>query len=426
MTSKSIGKFAIVIVIIALLAYVAACGLQVGSFKIHNVLDEQHGIKRGIDLAGGSELVFEPGEDAKNVTEADLEAAQEVLRTRLSAQGYTEAIVAKHGEGRIKVEIPGEDIKGAEELLGQTAKLTFVDYEGNVIVEGDDVVEAKAEYGPVGDGTSAYKVTLKFSKDGAKKFAEGTLKASQLTAPNNFIAIVLDGQTVSAPTVQNQIPDGECYIEGDFKAEEANKLASQIQGGKLPFSLTLAESRTIGATLGEKALSNSLTAALIGLILVMIFMLVLYRMCGFVSCISLVGYISIVCLILGALRINLTLPGIAGVILTIGTAVDANVIIFERIKEELANGKTIRAAVDSGFHRAFSAILDSNVTTVIAAGVLYFFGTGTIQSFAITLFVGTVVSMFTAITLTRFLLRQLMGFNLKNPKLYCAYKEVSR
>ena len=162
------------------------------------------------------------------------------------------------------------------------------------------------------------------------------------------------------------------------------------------------------------------------MIIVMIFMIFFYRMCGIVASVSLVGYISIVCLILGALRINLTLPGIAGVILTIGTAVDANVIIFERIREELSNGKTIRASVDAGFHRAFSAILDSNITTVIAAGVLYFFGTGSIQSFAVTLFVGTVVSMFTAITLTRFLLRQLMGFNLKNPKLYCAYKEVSR
>ncbi len=426
MASKSIGKFAIVIIIIALLAYIAAFGLQVGNFKINNVLDKDHGIKRGIDLAGGSELVFEPGEDAKKVTDADLDAAQEVLRTRLSAQGYTEAIVAKHGEGRIKVEIPGEDIQGAEELLGQTAKLSFVDYEGKVILEGDDVKDAKAEYGPISDGTSAYKVTLKFTKKGAEKFSEETLRISKLPEGNNIIAILLDGEVVSSPRVTSQIAENECYIEGDFASEEANKLASQIQGGKLPFSLTLAESRTIGATLGEKALDNSLTAALIGMILVMIFMLVLYRMCGFVSCISLVGYISIVCLILGALRINLTLPGIAGVILTIGTAVDANVIIFERIKEELSNGKTIRASVDSGFHRAFTAILDSNVTTVIAAGVLYFFGTGTIQSFAITLFVGTLVSMFTAITLTRFLLRQLMGFNLKNPKLYCAYKEVSK
>lgn len=426
MTSKSIGKFAIVIVIIALLAYIAACGLQIGNFKIYNVLDEEHGIKRGIDLAGGSELVFEPGKDAKNVSEADLDAAAEVIRTRLSAQGYTEAIVAKHGEGRIKVEIPGEDIKGAEALLGQTAKLTFVDNEGTVILEGDNVKEAKAEFAQIDAGSSQYIVSLKFDKEGAKKFAEATERVSKLSEGQNFISIVLDGKAISSPSVKEQIPQGECYISGDFKAEDAKTLASQIQGGKLPFSLTLVESRTVGATLGEKALSNSLTAALIGMIIVMIFMIFFYRMCGIVASVSLVGYISIVCLILGALRINLTLPGIAGVILTIGTAVDANVIIFERIREELSNGKTIRASVDAGFHRAFSAILDSNITTVIAAGVLYFFGTGSIQSFAVTLFVGTVVSMFTAITLTRFLLRQLMGFNLKNPKLYCAYKEVSR
>lgn len=426
MTSKSIGKFAIVIIIIALLAYVATCGLQIGNVKIHNVLDKEHGIKRGIDLAGGSELVFEPGEDAKKVTDADLDAASEVLRTRLSAQGYTEAIVAKHGEGRIKVEIPGEDIQNAEALLGQTAKLTFVDFENKVILDGENVKEAKAEFAPVSSGKSEYIVSLKFDKKGAEKFAEATERISKLGEGQNIISIVLDNAVVSSPRVENAIPDGECYIHGDFTSESAKTLASQIQGGKLPFSLKLAESRTIGATLGEKALDNSLTAALIGMILVMIFMIILYRMCGFISAISLVGYISIVSIILGALRINLTLPGIAGVILTIGTAVDANVIIFERIKEELSNGKTIRAAVDSGFHRAFSAILDSNITTVIAAAVLYFFGTGTIQSFAITLFVGTVVSMFTAITLTRFLLRQLMGFNLKNPKLYCAYKEVSK
>ncbi|MBQ8587786.1 MAG: protein translocase subunit SecD [Clostridia bacterium] len=412
--------------IVALLAYIAAFGLQIGKTKIHNVLDEEHGIKRGIDLAGGSELVFEPADDAKEVTEKDLEAAQQVLSTRLTAQGYTEAVVAKHGDRRIKVEIPGEDVKNAEELLGKTAKLTFTDYEGNVVLEGEDVKGAKAEYGPISDGSSAYKVTLTFTSEGTKKFSEATARISQLGENNNIIAIVLDDSVVSSPRVSTQITESECYIEGDFTNEEAKTLASQIQGGKLPFTLKLAESRTIGATLGEKALDNSLTAAAIGMILVMLFMIIMYRMCGFMSCISLIAYISVVCLILGALRINLTLPGIAGVILTIGTAVDANVIIFERVKEELSNGKTIRASVDAGFHRAFTAILDSNVTTVIAAAVLYVFGTGTIQSFAVTLFVGTMVSMFTVILLTRFLLRQLMGFNLKNPKLYCAYKEVSK
>ncbi len=426
MTSKSIGKFAIVILIIALLAYIAAFGLQIGNTKIYRVLDKEHGIRRGIDLAGGSELVFEAAEDSKNVTEANIEEARQVLLTRLEAQGYTEATVIKHGEKRIKASIPGEDIKNAEELLGKTAKLTFTDYEGNVILEGKDVKGAKGEYGRKSDGTNDYIVTLNFTKEGAEKFAAETLRVSQIASPNNVINILLDDTIISSPSVSKQITGEECFIEGDFTSEQVKTLASQIQGGKLPFALRLAESRTIGATLGRDALDNSLTAALIGLILVMLFMIIVYRMCGFVSCISLVGYVSVVCLILGALRINLTLPGIAGVILTIGTAVDANVIIFERVKEELANGKTIRASVDAGFHRAFTAILDSNVTTVIAAAVLYVFGTGTIQSFAITLFIGTVVSMFTAIILTRFLLRQLMGFNLKNPKLYCAYKEVQK
>jgi preprotein translocase subunit SecD len=427
MTSKSIGKFAIVIIIIALLAYVAAFGLQVGNTKISKVFDKENGIKRGIDLAGGSALLFEPAEGAKGVNDAAIDAAQEVLRTRLTAQGYPEATVAKQGDKRIKVEIPGEDIENAEELLGKTAKLTFTDADGNVVLEGADVKSAKAEYGAVASGKNEYKVVLNFTDKGTDKFSEATGRISQLAAEEkNYISIVLDEAVVSSPRVSQQITDSECYIEGDFTSEEAKMLASQIQGGKLPFALTLAESRTVGATLGEKALSNALTAALIGLILVMLFMIIKYRMCGFVSCIALIGYVSIVALILGALRINLTLPGIAGVILTIGTAVDANVIIFERVKEELSNGKTIRASIDSGFHRAFTAILDSNVTTVIAAAVLYVFGTGTIQSFATTLFIGTVVSMFTAIVVTRFLLRQLVGFNLKNPKLYCAYKEVQK
>ena len=426
MTSKSIGKFAIVVIIIAFLAYIAAFGLQIGDAQIHKVFDKENGIKRGIDLAGGSALLFEAADEDIKVTDADIQAAQEVLRTRLAAQGYTEATVAKQGDARIKVEIPGEDIKNAEELLGKTAKLVFADHEGNVVLEGSEVKGAKAEYGTISDGTSAYKVVLTFTNEGTKKFSEATGRISQLGDGKNIISIVLDDAVVSAPRVSQQITESECYIEGDFTSEEAKTLASQIQGGKLPFSLKLAESRTIGATLGEKALDNSLTAALIGLILVIIFMIIMYRMCGFIASISLIGYVSIVALILGALHINLTLPGIAGVILTIGTAVDANVIIFERVKEELSNGKTIRASIDAGFHRAFTAILDSNVTTVIAAVVLYVFGTGTIQSFAVTLFIGTVVSMFTAIVVTRFLLRQLIGFNLKNPKLYCAYKEVQK
>ncbi len=424
MNSKSIAKFTIVFLVIALLAYIATCGLTIGNFKINRALDPKNGIKRGIDLAGGSEIVFEPSTD-KSVTETQLNAAQEVLRTRLTANGYTEAIVSKQGSNRIRVEIPAVDNpEDAVSMLGATAKLSFVDYQGNVVLDGNDVKSAKAAYDTVSSGNKEYIVKLQLSADGTKKFADATEKISGYASGNNYIAIMLDDKLVSSPSVSQKIDSDECYIQGDFNKDSSAKLANQIQSGQLPFSLKVVDMKSIGATLGEKALSNSITAGIIGMILVMLFMIILYRMCGLVSCISLIGYISIVALILGGFRINLTLPGIAGVILTIGTAVDANVIIFERVKEELSNGKTIRAAVDAGFNRAFTAILDSNVTTIIAAVVLYVFGTGTIKGFAITLFIGTVVSMFTAVFVTRFLLRQLMGFNLKNPKLYCSYKEV--
>lgn len=425
MTSKSIAKFLIAFIVLGLLAYVAAFGIQIGDKQIYRALDPDHGIKRGIDLAGGSEIVFSPDTD-KNVTEAELESAQEVLRTRLTAIGYTEAVVTKQGENRIRVEIPSVDNpEEAVALLGATAELKFVDYQGNEILNGNDVKNAKAAYEAIDETGSQYIVKLQFNKEGVKKFADATAKISQYPQGQNIISIVLDGQVISSPSVTKTIDSDECYIEGgDFNAENTKTLASQIQGGKLPFSLKHDSMTSIGATLGENALNSSLLAAGIGLLLVMLFMIIMYRMCGVVASVALIGYVAIVALILGGFRINLTLPGIAGVILTIGTAVDANVIIFERIKEELSNGKTIRAAVDAGFNRAFSAILDSNVTTIIAAVVLYLFGTGTIKGFATTLFIGTIVSMFTAIFVTRFLLRQLMGFNLKNPKLYCSYKEV--
>lgn len=425
MKSKSIAKFSIVFIIIALLAYIAAFGVQIGGKQIYKALDPDHGIKRGIDLAGGSEIVFEPDTD-KKVTESQLESAQEVLRTRLTSLGYTEAVVSKQGSDRIRVEIPSVDNpEEAVDILGATAKLSFVDYQGNEILGGNEVKSAKAAYDTVdSNGNKAYIVKLQFTSEGTKKFAEETEKISQYTDGNNFIAIKLDEDVVSSPRVSQKIDSDECYIEGEFTQETASTLASQIQAGQLPFSLTPVDMKSIGATLGENALDTSLMAAGIGLLLVMLFMIIMYRMCGLVASIALIGYVSIVALILGGFRINLTLPGIAGVILTIGTAVDANVIIFERVKEELSNGKTIRAAVDAGFNRAFTAILDSNVTTIIAAVVLWLFGTGTIKGFAVTLFIGTIVSMFTAIFVTRFLLRQLMGFNLKNPKLYCSYKEV--
>lgn len=422
MSSKCVAKFSIVLIVILALAYIAAFGLNVAGYQIPSALDEENGIKRGLDLAGGSVIVFE-ADTTDKVTEDNLTAVEAVLRNRLDAQGYYEATVARQNDKRVRVEIPSVlDPEEAVKVLGATAKLTFVDKDGNVVLEGGtDVKSAQAAYEAVdASGTKGNLVKLTLTDEGRKKFADATAKISTYPDGENYIAIMLDEEPISSPRVAEAIDSNDCVITGDFDNESAKALAGQIQSGQLPFSLKVVELRSIGASLGEKALTNSLIAGGIGLLLVILFMIIFYRLCGFISAIALVGYVSIVALILGLLRVNLTLPGIAGIILTIGTAVDANVIIFERVKEELKNGKTLRASVDAGFNRAFTAILDANVTTVIAAVVLYLFGTGTIKGFAVTLFIGTIVSMFTAVVVTRFLLRQLIGFNIKNSKLYSA------
>ena len=422
MNSKSVAKFSIVLVVILAISYIAAFGININGYQIPSALDEENGIRRGLDLAGGSYVVFEADTEAA-VSDEELSAVVAVLRNRLDAQGYTEATVTTQGERRVRVEIPAvDDPDAAVEILGATAKLEFVDKDGNVVLTGgEDVKNATAAYEPMDStGKKGNIVKLTLTNDGSEKFAEATGRIAAYPDGENFIAISLDGVVISSPRVSEQINSTECIITGDFDSESAKTLAGQIKSGQLPFSLKVAEMRSIGAQLGEGALEKSLLAGGIGLILIILFMIILYRMCGFIASIALIAYISIVALILSAFRINLTLPGIGGIILTIGTAVDANVIIFERIKEELKVGKTLRASVDAGFNRAFTAILDSNITTMIAAVVLYLFGTGTIKGFAITLGIGTLVSMFTAIFVTRFLLRQMIGFNIRNPKLYSA------
>ncbi len=422
MNSKSVAKFSIVIVVILALSYIAAFGLNVGGYQIPAALDEENGIRRGLDLAGGSYIVFE-ADTNEAVTDSDMQSVISVLRNRLDSQGFYEAEVSRQNDKRVRVEIPAvENPDEAVEMLGATAKLEFVDKDGNVVLSGgEDVKSATAAYEAVDStGKKGHIVKLELTNEGSQKFAEATGRISGYATGENYISIQLDGNVISKPSVKEQINSTDCIIEGDFDSESAKTLAGQIQSGQLPFSLKVAEMRSIGAQLGEKALTNSLKAGLIGLVLVIIFMIIMYRMCGFIASVALIGYVSIVALLLGLLRVNLTLPGIGGIILTIGTAVDANVIIFERVKEELKLGKTLRASVDAGFNRAFTAILDSNVTTLIAAVVLYLFGTGTIKGFAVTLGIGTIVSMFTAIFVTRFLLRQMIGFNIKNPKLYSA------
>ncbi len=420
---KSITKLVLIVLIICLSAYVALFGYNINLFGYHisypHSLDEEYGIRQGLDLVGGSIITYEA--QTESATDDEMESVKNTLRKRLDALGYSEATVSRQGDKKVRVEIPSiQDPKEAVETLGQTAVLTFRDADGNIVLEGTDVKSADAAFGQINETSAAvHYVALKLNDSGVQKFADATSLASQRTDGTNYISIMLDETEISRPSVDSTINSSECVISGGFtSSDETRELATLINSGNLPFSIENVELRSVGPSLGEEALRTSLIAAAIGVILIMLFMLVMYRLPGLMADIALLFYIAIVAYIMSEFRINLSLPGIAGLILSIGMAVDANVIIFSRMKEELALGKTIRASVDSGFDRAFIAIIDSNVTTIIAAVVLYIFGTGPIQGFAITLGVGTVVSMFTAIFVTKFMLKQMVSLKIKNLKFY--------
>ncbi len=420
---KSITKLVIAVLVIALGAYIALFGFNLQMFGWHvsypSALDEEHGIRQGLDLVGGSVITYEA--QAETATDDEMESVRNVLRKRLDALGYSEATVTRQGDKKVRVEIPSiQDPEEAVQTLGKAAKLTFCDADGNVVMDGLDVERATAAFGAIDEMSgSVHHVQLTLKSSGIDKFAAATAAAAARTDGNNYIAIKLDEEIISQPRVEQTINSSSCVISGGFvDASETNELATLINSGNLPFDIKDVELRSVGPTLGERALETSLLAAGIGILLVLLFMLIAYRLPGLIADIALVCYIAIVALIMSGFRVNLSLPGIAGIILSVGMAVDANVIIFARMKEELALGKTIRTSVESGFNRAFVAILDANVTTLIAAVVLYYFGTGPIQGFAITLAIGTVVSLFTAIVVTKFLLRQMIGLKLTNPSLY--------
>lgn len=434
MKAKNIISFALVMVIIATMAVVVFGDVTIGNIRVPGVLDPDHGVKQGLDLVGGSVIVFEPDvEDLSAISEEDVDSAENIIRVRLTSMGETEATVSRQGEYGIRVEIPNiDDPNEAVAYIGQTAALQFMDVDGNVVMDGTEtyVQSATATFGQTAEyGNSQHYVVLSLTSEGRAAFKTATENAVARTAEGgNFILIALDGMVYSAPSVKEVIDSDSCIITGNFDKDSAKELADVINSGRLPFSLKDTELRAVGPTLGQEALNTSLFAALIGIILVMIFMLLAYRLPGLVADVALVAYISIVCLIMagffveGGYRTTLTLPGIAGVILSIGMAVDANVVIFERIKDELNSGKSVGASVDSGFKRALTAVVDSNITTLISCVVLWLFGTGSIRGFAETLFIGVVVSLLTAIFLTKFLLKVMVGFGIKNPWVYGASK----
>ncbi len=425
---KSIAKLIIALLVIVTSVAVVLGGMNISIFGYDitypNALDEDWGIRQGLDLVGGSVITYEA--QTETATDEQMQSVENVLRNRLDALGYNEATTSRQGDKKVRIEIPAiQDPQEAVDTLGKTAVLTFADSDGNTVLEASDVSSATAAYAAIDDtGVAVHHVKLKLNSSGIDKFAQATSIAAQKTDGSNYIAIKLDDEIISQPTVDQAINSSECVISGGFTdSSETAELAALINSGNLPFSIKDVELSSIGPTLGEEALTTSLFAAAIGIVLILIFMLIAYKLPGLVADIALLAYIAIVVYIMTLFRINLSLAGIAGIILSIGMAVDANVIIFERIKEELNLGKTIKTSVISGFNRAFLAIIDANITTIIAAVVLYIFGTGTIQGFAITLAIGTIVSMFTAIFVTKYLLNLVVGLNIKNIALYGAKKK---
>jgi len=363
-------------------------------------------LHQGLDLKGGTYLVLEGVDDPKTNSVANatsIQAAIPVLQRRIDPSGTKELNITQSGTKRIIIELPGEtDLEQAKKVIGTMAQLRFVDPDNGVVITGNDV--SKATVNASSSGTTAgASVSLELKGEGVQKFADATQK--YLGKP---IAIYLDDQQISAPVVQGVINTGRAEITGNFTIQEAKNLADLLNGGALPVKLVLKESRVVSATLGADSIHRSLIAGMVGLGAVALFMLVFFGIPGFVADMALVVYVGLTFGAMITLGATLSLPGVAGIILGIGMAVDANILIFTRVREEIRAGKGLHSGMQAGFKRAIVTVLDSNVTTFIAGGVLYFMGSGPIKGFAVTLMLSIVISLFTAITLTRFLMTLLV------------------
>lgn len=407
--ARALVSLVAIIVVVAVCAYLGLCGFGKGTM-INYLKPWGDAISLGLDLRGGVYTVYQAENNGDPDFDTKMESTVSILTSRLTRQGFTEATVTRQGSDRIRVEIPNvSDPNQILTIIGTPAQLYFVDESGNNLMEGRMVKNAQAAQDQDGKPCIAFELT----DEGAKIFAEAT--AANL---GKTISITLDGETISRATVNTVIAGGKGEITGNFTADEAKNLATLILSGALPLNLTQLEVSAISATLGVEALDRAIQAGIIGVALVMLFMLFRYRLCGLVADIALTIYIMIVVLLLALTGAQLTLPGVAGIILGIGMAVDANVVIFERIREEVKNGRPIGSAVRKGFSNALSAIIDSNVTTIIAAVVLYAFGTGSVRGFALTLGIGVATSLVTAVFVTHKLLDIFADLGIKNQKLY--------
>jgi len=424
MKSKKWSWVALILVIAMILA--CACVSAFGYGKEH--VGTAKNIKLGLDLAGGVNITYQADKD--NPSDEDMNDTVYKLQQRVTAYS-TEAEVYRQGTNRINVDIPG--VYNAEEILselGNPGTISFCEAtktgdEKEVlkgyyqILDGNDVTSAQATTQKDDYGNSQYVVSLMFDTTGTKLFADATTR--NVGSP---IYIVYDGKVISSPKVNSAITNGQCVIEGNFTYESADALATTIRAGKLKLGLKEISSKVVSAKLGSEAVSTSLKAGIVGMVVVMAFMIAYYWAAGVAAAIALALYVTSLLCFLNGLDITLTLPGMAGIILTIGMAVDANVIIFARIREEIAAGRSVRDSFKAGFDKAFSAVFDGNVTTLIAAAILYIKGTGTIRGFAITLSLGILLSMFTALVITRLVLYAMYGIGFKDEKFYGRQRPV--
>ena len=415
MKVKSLIKLGIVAVLIVVVAFLALNGLQVGKYILKPV---GSAISLGLDLRGGVSTEYRVTDTTVDNYESLLDGTVSALRTRLTNAGFTEATVAIQGNDRILVEIPDvDDPEQVAEIIGTPAHLEFRDPNGNVVFEGKDIKSAGAQWS---DETSTKAgVGFVLNKEASEAFAKATQEFL-----GQSISIYLDDELISAPTVNQVITGGQGIITSsasestEESVEWANNLAMLIQSGALPLDIEEVETRAISATLGIEAIDGALLAGIVGLAIILIFMLVMYRLPGVAADMALLIYMLIVFYVMAIIGVQLTLQGVAGILLGIGMAVDANVVIFERFREELKDGRTPLNAVKFGFRNAGRAVADSNVTTLIAAVVLLIFGTGTIKGFATTLLISVLASLFTAVVVTRWLLNLICKLDIRKRSAY--------
>ncbi|HAU32083.1 MAG: Protein translocase subunit SecD [Desulfotomaculum sp. 46_296] len=372
-------------------------------------------VNLGLDLRGGVHVVLEAKDTAEaKVTPEKMKQLKAVIERRVNQFGVSEPIIQQQGKNRLIVELAGiQNAREAVRSIVKVAHLEFKTEDGKTVLTGADLKDALEAQG---QDSQNIVVNLTFTPVGARKFAEITS-----ANVNKHIGIYLDGELLQNPVVKEAIPSGKAQIEGYSSLEEAHNIAILLRSGALPVKVSVEEERAVGPSLGADSLNKSMHAGIVGIIAVIIFMLMYYRVPGLIANFALLIYTLIVLIIFVSMNVTMTLPGIAAFLLSLGIAVDANVIIFERLREELRTGKSLRSAIDTGFKRGFTAVFDANVTTMVAAIVLYFFGTGPIRGFAVTLAIGIIASMFTAITMTRWFLHIVADSGIvKNTKLYGA------